>query len=164
MSQSLLIWNKRWKKRKTKKITWKHFTLPVVNDINYMRLHFEKLLKIVINEHFNGLLHLHFSKFLKMKIISKNEKGTRMFPYVTRIHPYMLLVCVRMLTVCYSYFFVLYPNASVGYSYFTRMYPCGVLANVTAHFLNINCILGAPCFLIIRRSLTLFEDIQLNSC
>ena len=46
-----------------------------------------------MNIYFNGLLHLQFSKFLKLKIVFKNEKGIRMYPYVTR----MLLVYIPML-------------------------------------------------------------------
>ena len=43
--------------------------ISVVSDMNYRKLHFEKLK--LSHEYFNGLLHLHFSKFLKLKIILK---------------------------------------------------------------------------------------------
>ena len=58
--------------------------LLLANDIT---VQFKKLLKTVINENFNGLLKLHFSKFLKLK---------------------KTFVCIRMLPVCYSYASVCY--------------------------------------------------------
>ena len=78
----------RWHEPVTPKNEKSHYCglLLWANDI---KLHFKKLLKTVINGYFNGLLKLHFSKFLKLKDI-------RMYPYVTRI----ILVCLRMLLVC----------------------------------------------------------------
>ena len=78
----------RWHEPVTPKNEKSHYCglLLWANDI---KLHFKKLLKTVINEYFNGLLKLHFSKFLKLKDI-------RVYPYVTRI----ILVCLRMLLVC----------------------------------------------------------------
>ena len=92
-------------KRKTKKDKLKKFRATCGKRYELLKLHFEKQLKTVINEYFNGLLHLHFSNF-----ILKNEKRhsyvyvcypyvTRMHPCVTCMYPYvtrMSLVCIRM--------------------------------------------------------------------
>ena len=56
-----------------------------------------------------------FQNFLKRTIILQQEKGIRMYSYVTR----MLLLSIRM-----------YPYVSVCRSYGTRMYPCDVLVKI----------------------------------
>ena len=83
MSQSRPKKTKQKKNKKKKnRTTWE--LLLCANDI---KLQFKKLLKTVINEYFNGLLKLLFSKFLKLK---------------------KTFVCIRMLPVCYSYASVCY--------------------------------------------------------
>ena len=74
-------------KNKTKTEKKNRTTCELLLWANDIKLQFKKLLKTVINEYFNGLLKLHFSKFLKLK---------------------KTFVCIRMLPVCYSYASVCY--------------------------------------------------------
>ena len=83
MSQSRPKKNKTKKKNKQKNRS----TCELLLWANDITVQFKKLLKTVINEYFNGLLKLHFSKFLKLK---------------------KTFVCIRMLPVCYSYASVCY--------------------------------------------------------
>ena len=80
-------------KTKTKTKQKNRTTCELLLWANDIKLQFKKLLKTVINEYSNGLLKLHFSKFLKLK---KTFVCIRMllvctYPHVTRV----LLVCIR---------------------------------------------------------------------
>ena len=124
-------------KKKTKKDKKEISHYLWVNDMN--------LIHMLETNTLNGLLKIHFSKLLKLKIVYKNNNS-------------MLLLCIRMLLLCFltsTSFSGSSPTRSVSlsvgtgrvehpgnevvlmllhvthmYSPCTRMYPCGALVEI----------------------------------